>query len=106
MSMATEIARWIGYRQDYDARPKFWHEETEGTGLRAPWILSIASFLEEHSNMTEREVMTAPLGLMLWKSAALAEQLGMTRSDIMTEKEEQIVALIEKTRQADQQAAS
>jgi hypothetical protein len=98
MNLEAEVAKFIVYVKDYDARPVFWEGEGEGGGsLRAPWILSIATFLENHSNMKEREIMTAPIGKMLWKSAALAEQMGLTKSQLMTEEEEAAIAELNAT---------
>lgn len=86
----AELLKFMAYREDFDSRPVFWQGD-EGGSMRAPWVLSISAFLEDHSNMTEREIMTAPLGKMLWKSAALAEQLGVTKSELMSEEEEEAI---------------
>lgn len=87
-SIALELRKWEAYVDDFDARPVFWEGEG-GEPMKAPWVLSVLTFLEDHTNMGEREIMTAPLGKMLWKSASLAEQLGMSKSQIMTEEEEE-----------------
>jgi hypothetical protein len=85
-----ELAKFIAYLEDFSARPTFWEDDGGGGpgGLRAPWILKMAAFIECYSNMREEEVMTAPLGKMFWKSAALAELLGMSKSELQTEEEE------------------
>lgn len=86
--LVDEFAKFTAYIADFDSRPVFWEDDQKGESLRAPWVLSTLVFLEDHTNMTEREILTAPLGKMLWKAAALAEQLGLSRDDIMTEEEE------------------
>ncbi len=88
VKFADELHRFADYVEDFDQRPKFWSDEGEREGLRAPWVLSTLVFLEDHTNMSEDQILTAPLGWTLWKAAALAEQLGLSRDEIMTEEEE------------------
>ena len=82
----AELARWNAYVDDFYAPPEFWPGD-KGTALRAPAFYSMACFIEMHSNMTEREILIAPIGRMLWKSATLAERLGIAPGEIMTEDE-------------------
>lgn len=85
----AELAKFKAYLKDFDSRPEFFVESGgKGKALRAPTILSLACFIEKHSNMTEREILTAPIGKMFWKSAAIAEMEGLTSSEIMTQEEE------------------
>lgn len=85
--LAREAAKFAAYVDDYFQPPEFWTSD-EGRTSRAPWILSVAAFIEDHSNMTEAEIMTAPAGKMLWKSAALAEHQG-SETEIVSETDQQ-----------------
>lgn len=94
-TFVEELAKFQCYRADFDSRPTFWSTDEAGTSTKAPWVLSIAAFIEAHSNMTEREIMTAPIGLMMWKSAALAEVLGRSASELLSGDEQQAIEAIE-----------
>ena len=87
---AAELAKFRAYIKDFDSRPEFFSEKGGGKGMRAPTILSLACFIEKHSNMTEHQIMTAPIGQMFWKSAAIAEMEGLTSAEIMTQEEEDL----------------
>ena len=88
-SLPLEIMRFRDYVKDYYAKPKFWTggEGEGGKSCKAPWVYSVACFLETNTNMTEREIMSAPIGKMLWKSATIAEQLGVSSAELVSEEE-------------------
>jgi hypothetical protein len=93
--LAMELAKFEAYLKDYSARPKFWTDvDGEPGTVKAPWILSILTFLEDHTNSSEHEILSMPIGWALWKSASLAEQLGMNRSEIVSEDEENAIAAL------------
>jgi hypothetical protein len=93
--LAKELAKFENYVKDYSTRPKYWSDDKGGNSMvKAPWILSLASFLEDHSNMTEHEIMVAPVGVVLWKTAAIAEQNGVARGEMVSEEEEKAVELL------------
>jgi hypothetical protein len=71
------------YVKDYYTRPHVW-SSAEGSA-KAPWLLSIATYIEAHSNMTEHEIMSASAGKMMWKYGAIAEVLH--GADLMSEAE-------------------
>lgn len=81
---APELAKFKAYISDFDQRPEFF-TEGGGSSLKAPAVLSVASFIEKHSNMTQHEIMSAPIGLMFWRSATIAEFEGLTTAEIMTQ---------------------
>jgi hypothetical protein len=87
---ADELAAFVAYIDDFYSVPKLWEGDQKGRPLRAPWILALACYIEMHSNMQEREIMTAPLGAMLWKAQAIAERRGENVSEIMTQDEIEI----------------
>lgn len=87
LELQAELAAWSDYIADYDARPKLWESTGGGRSMKAPWILSLACYIEMHSNMREREIMTAPIGLMFWKAQTIAERRGENVADMMTEEE-------------------
>ena len=89
----AELAKFKAYIADYDSKPEFWTSDDGGT-LRAPAILSVATYLEMKTNMSEIEIMTAPIGKMFWKSAAIAEMEGNSRAEIMTEEEAEFLKTI------------
>lgn len=85
---AAALADFQIYLADFFSPPATWEDEAgEARRLKAPWIQSLAVFLEAHTNMTEREIMTAPVGLMLWKAETLGERLGVSAGEIMSEEE-------------------
>ena len=90
----AELAKFRSYIADFDSKPEFWQSD-DGGSLRAPAILSIATYLEMKTNMTEREIYTAPIGKMYWKSAAIAEMEGNSRAEIMTDEEAEFLKTIE-----------
>jgi hypothetical protein len=96
-----ELAKFVEYQRDFDSAPEFW-ENDETSSLKAPWAFSVACFIESHSNMTFDEILRAPIGLMIWKSAALGEIHGATKSDIMTEIEQEAVEIAVKNRKAEE----
>lgn len=76
---ASQFERFKVYKKDYDSRPQMslaGAGEGGGKPMNAPSILQVATFLEMNSNMTEREIMTAPIGKVFWKAAAITEVLG------------------------------
>ena len=83
-TFAQELAKFKSYIADFDQRPEFF-TDGNGSSLKAPSVLSVAGFIEKHSNMTHHEIMSAPIGLMFWKSAAIAEFEGLTTAEIMTQ---------------------
>jgi hypothetical protein len=85
--LAAELALFTSFVSDFHSLPEHWSASGKGKSLRAPWILSLACYIEAHSNMTEREIMTAPIGLMHWKAEAIAERRGENVSDLMTDDE-------------------
>jgi hypothetical protein len=87
-NLEKEFAKFLAYQEDFDQRPLFWQDEnSEGKSMKAPWVFAIANLIEVHSNMRHEEIMTAPLGLMLWKSASIAELMGYSKSEIESEEE-------------------
>lgn len=81
------LALWDAYVADFYASPEFFEPDEEGERLCAPELFSMACFIEDHSNMTTQEIMTAPIGLMMWKSATLAERLGIAGAKMMSEEQ-------------------
>lgn len=84
-SLQAEVDKFAAYVKDYYTRPRIWASD-EGKTVKAPWLLSIAVYIEAHSNLSERQIMRAPAGKMLWKYAAIAEVLH--GADVMSEEEE------------------
>lgn len=98
---ALERGSWNAYIEDFYALPDYW-DCADGKPLRAPWLYGTAVFLEKNTNMTEREICTAPIGKMFWKAAILAERLGIAAAELMTDEEiaigkEQQAALTEES---------
>ena len=89
-----ELAKWKAYIADFDARPEFWQGE-EGGGARAPGVLAVATFIEQHSNMMEKEIMEAPIGKMFWKSATIAELNGLSSAQLITDEESEFMKEME-----------
>jgi len=88
---AAALTAWNNFRADHDNRPEFWEgEDGKAMTLRAPSMLNLACYIENHSNMSEEQIWRAPLGAMLWKSAAIAELRGESAANIMTEEELEI----------------
>ena len=98
MNFKLELLKFKAYLADFDSRPEFW-ESTESQSCRAPGILSIATFIERETNMTEREIMTAPIGKMFWKSAALGELSGLSGSQIVTPEEAAFIKEMEQEKE-------
>ncbi len=94
VSFAQELAKFRAYIKDFDSRPQFW-ESAGGEPMRAPALLSVATFLELKTNMSEDQIWTAPIGKMFWKSAAIAEIEGVTSSQIVTPEEEEMIKALE-----------
>lgn len=90
-NLADELKRWDAYVADYLSEPESWEGEAKGSAAKAPWILSLATAIEAKSKMSAREIMTAPIGLMLWKAAAIAELEG-NGPDLMTAEEIEMAA--------------
>ena len=99
VSFVQELLKFRAYLKDFDSRPQFW-ESASGESMRAPALLSVATFLELKTNMTESEIWTAPIGKMFWKSAAIAEIEGVTSSQIVTPDEAKFIDEMEKEAQA------
>ena len=91
----AELAKWRSYLADYDSKPEFWEAKASSEGLRAPSILSLATYLEMKTNMTESEIMNAPIGKMFWKSAAITELEGGSSSQIVTDEEAEMIKVME-----------
>lgn len=87
--LAEEVSRFVNYVNDYNQKPRFWMDDgdTSEDRLKAPWLISVIAFVESNSNMTEAEILSYPLGKLLWKSAALAEQQGKSRNHLMSEED-------------------
>ena len=85
-----ELVKFAAFIADSNAAPKMWDAQSGGRTIRAPWILSIANYVEMHSNMSEREIFTAPLGKILWKAEAIAERKGEALAEMMTQEEIEI----------------
>ena len=85
----THLALWDAYVADFNAIPEYWTCE-DGKSFKAPWLYSMACFIEQNSNMVEREILTAPIGKMFWKAATIAERLGISAAELITEEELQI----------------
>lgn len=91
-NLAAEFSAWEAYVADFLSEPETWDGDgSKGGTAKAPWILSLATAIEQKSNMTWREIMTAPIGLMLWKAAAIAEVDG-NGPDMMTAEEIEMAA--------------
>lgn len=90
-NLSAEFAAWQNYVADFLSEPETWEGEGKGGTAKAPWILSLATAIEQKSNMTWREIMTAPIGVMLWKAAAIAEVEG-NGPDMMTAEEIEMAA--------------
>lgn len=87
-----ELRLWNAYVADFLSEPATWEGgDAKGGTAKAPWILSLATAMELKTNMSEREIMTAPIGKMLWKSAAIAEVEG-NGPDLMTADEIEMAA--------------
>lgn len=88
-NLELEARKFAVYINDYYSRPEYWIDEgdMEGGNIKAPWIPSITSFIEDHTSMTEREILTASVGKMLWKSACIAEQRGMSKAEIVSDED-------------------
>ena len=99
VSFSQELAKFKAYIKDFDSRPQFW-ESASSESMRAPALLSVATFLELKPNMCEEEIWTAPIGKMFWKSAAIAEIEGVTSSQIVTPEESKFIEEMEKEAQA------
>lgn len=95
--LSAELENWQAYVADHHSLPSLWDAAGKSRRLRAPWILSLATLIEMHSNMTEREIMTASIGLMQWKAQTIAERLGISAAEMMTEDE---IAIAEEQRLA------
>ncbi len=76
------------YLEDFNAGPKFWADEKPGGTVRAPWILANVTFVIRNTNFSAEEAWRLPLGQLFWYSAGLAEQMGTSSSEIMSEEEE------------------
>lgn len=83
----AEAKKFADYCNDYDSRPAFWSSDAGAGELKAPWLLAIVTFVEDHSNSSWEEIMGAPAGLVWWKSAALAEQNKMSKSDLISDED-------------------
>jgi hypothetical protein len=92
-NLAEEAKKFENYVDDHYTKPRFWGDGDDE--VKAPWVLSIAAYIESNSNMTEKEVMTASCGRMFWKSAAIAEQQGSGKMDIVSEEEEEAMKQLE-----------
>lgn len=90
LPLAPQLTLWQTYLADFTTGPTHWDTDDDaapGRPLRAPGIYSLVCFIEQYSNMAEREIMTAPYGLMLWKAETIAERNGLNVGEIMTEEE-------------------
>ena len=101
-----QLLRWNTYVEDYFAVPAFWESETSAGELRAPVLYSMAVSIEMHTNMSMAEILAAPIGLMFWKSATIAERLGISASKMMTQEEIEIGLEQEKAFAAEEKAAA
>lgn len=87
-NLDVEMEKFATYVLDYDSRPTFWDaEDSSDSTVKAPWAYSLACYIEAFSNMTEEQIMTAPIGLMFWKSAVIAEKLGHTKAELESDEE-------------------
>lgn len=68
----VEATKFVAYVKDYYTKPSVWKSD-DGKPAKAPWVLSLAVILEDHSNMSHDQIMRAPAGQMMWMHAAIAE---------------------------------
>ena len=97
-NLEEEFAKFIEYQKDFDQRPTFWTDDSGESGktLKAPWVYSVACLIEAHSNMRHEEIMSAPIGLMLWKSATIAELFGYTKAEMESEEDMKAIEALKK----------
>lgn len=72
--LTAEVEKFRAYIKDFYSKPHMW-SSSDSKRSGAPWILSVASYIECHSNLTEEQVMRAPIGKMMWKYGTIAEML-------------------------------
>lgn len=90
-NLPNELRLWDAYVADFLSEPETWEGDAKGGACKAPWIFTTATAIEQNSNMSTCEIMTAPIGLMLWKAATIAELEG-NGLELMTAEEIEMAA--------------
>lgn len=75
MDLATELARFRAWQNDYLSAPEVFCTDGDGKPLTAPGILARAIFLQRHLHLSDERVWTMPIGQALWQHAATLEQI-------------------------------
>lgn len=93
MNLATELAKFRAYQNDFYAAPDIFCTSGDGRTLTAPGILARAVSLMREIGLPEKRVWMMPIGKALWMHAANAE---MTRDGValVGEEEGQLMQLI------------
>jgi hypothetical protein len=84
---ARVLAQIAAYFEDFASMPTLFQEELKsGPGedfiepnkaaMSAPWVASRLASLHLHTNLTDAEIFSKPLGYLMWLDAAIAETSG------------------------------
>lgn len=84
------------YFDDYFTTLEMWRPEAGGGRCGAPWLLAQVTFLLMHTNLTERQIWTAPAGQMMCYGAAVEEQL--SSSQVVSEEEREAMEEMRRAR--------
>lgn len=93
MDLQAECQKFVTFIDDYFAPPQVWTEDSDGSGLGAPWVVSHVTFLMRHLHISERAAWTMPIGKALWYCACVAEQLPGGSQVASAEEQEAMEAL-------------
>lgn len=98
-------AQLQSYFNDYFTTLEMWRADDVGKSCQAPWILSQVTFLLQHTNLSERDIWTRPIGQMMCYASALEEQLSSSQV-ISPEEQEAMQELRERAKEANHNGRS
>jgi hypothetical protein len=93
MDLATELAKFRAWQNDYLSAPDVFCSDGEGRPLTAPGILARVVFLMRHLHMSDERAWTMPIGQALWMHAATLEQINENVS-LLEDNEAKLFALL------------
>lgn len=75
LDLATEVAKFRAWQNDYLSAPEVFSTEGDGRELTAPGILARVVFLQRHTSETAQTIWLWPIGQALWYHATTLEQI-------------------------------